>query len=93
MAAPPAVEPPGLRLVFHGLREMPVSGESPTPFQPNSGMVVLPSKIAPASRKRATAGASESEGVVGVTADPRRLGQSLTLRLSLMVTPTPSSRP
>ena len=41
-AAPPPLDPPGVRSRFHGLRVMPVSGESVTPFQPNSGVVVLP---------------------------------------------------
>src|SRR3990170_8315129 len=42
-AAAPPEEPPGVFAVFHGLRVMPVSGLSVTPFQPNSGVVVLPS--------------------------------------------------
>ena len=42
-AAPP-LEPPGVLLWSHGLRVMPVSGELVTPFQPNSGVVVLPRK-------------------------------------------------
>ena len=56
-AAPPLV-PPGVISGFQGLRVMPVSGVSVTPFQPNSGVVVLPSSTAPCSRRRATAGAS-----------------------------------
>ena len=54
-AAPaPALEPPVVMLVFHGLRVMPVSGLSPSAFQPNSGEVVLPRKIPPASCSRRT---------------------------------------
>ena len=47
--AEPPDEPPGVIAGFHGLRVMPVSGESVTPFQPNSGVVVLPIRTAPAS--------------------------------------------
>ena len=36
----------------------PVSGESVTPFQPNSGVVVLPRSRAPCSRRRATTAAT-----------------------------------
>src|SRR3954471_9676047 len=56
-AAAPPEEPPGVLSGFHGLRVMPVSGLSVTPFQPNSGVVVLPRNRAPFSRSRATAGA------------------------------------
>src|SRR5438477_12557415 len=60
-AAPaPALEPPEVIAVFHGLRVMPVSGLSPSAFQPNSGVLVLPVRIAPASRRRRTNGASTS---------------------------------
>src|ERR1700759_2656477 len=37
VAAPaPALEPPGVLPVFHGLRVIPLSGLSPTALQPNS---------------------------------------------------------
>jgi hypothetical protein len=45
-AAAPALEPPGVLAVFHGLRVMPSSGLSPTALQPNSLVVVLPIRIA-----------------------------------------------
>ena len=60
--AAPALLPPGVRSRFQGLRVMPVSGLSPIAFQPNSGVVVLPSSTAPCSRRRATIGASSSQG-------------------------------
>ena len=65
-AAPPPDEPPGVFAVFHGLRVMPVRGLSVTPFQPNSGVVFFPTRTAPLSRRRATAGASSFHGPVGI---------------------------
>jgi hypothetical protein len=41
---------------------MPVSDELVSPLHPNSGVVVLPTNTAPASRSRAVAGASTSHG-------------------------------
>src|SRR5262249_6736544 len=41
-AAAPALEPPGVFAGFHGLRVMPVRGQSPTALQPNSLVVVFP---------------------------------------------------
>src|SRR5260370_35031457 len=61
----PPLEPPGVFVLSHGLRVIPVSGESVTPFQPNSGVVVLPKKTAPASRSRATGGAADCAGAGG----------------------------
>ncbi len=92
-AAAPEDEPPGPVAVFQGLRVMPVSGESPTPFQPYSGMVVLPRKTVPASRSRAVAGASSGNGSSEASEVPRRIGQPATAMLSLIVTGTPSSGP
>ena len=54
-AAPaPPEEPPGVRAGFHGLRVMPHSGESVKPEVANSGVVVLPTMIAPAASSRST---------------------------------------
>src|SRR3546814_15054743 len=61
-AAEPPLEPPGVRSKFQGLRVMPYFGLSVTAFQPNSGVVVLPRKMAPLSRARATAGESSVHG-------------------------------
>ena len=72
---------------------IPVIGLSPTPFQPYSGMVVLPTKSAPASRSRATAGASSGAGSRELTAEPRKQVMPAKLMLSLMETGTPSSAP
>src|SRR5437868_7489484 len=88
----PPEEPPGVFSLFHGLRVTPVSGESVVPFQPNSGVVVLPISTAPASRRRATLGASSCHGpVASMVFEPRRVGQPLVRRMSLIATGTPSS--
>ena len=86
--------PPGVIFGFHGLRVIPVSGPSVTPFQPNSGVVVLPSSTAPCSRSRATTGASSFHGPLGsMVFEPRSVGQPRVSSRSLMETGTPSSRP
>ena len=62
-AAPlPPLLPPVVRLVSHGLTVTPVSGLSVIPELPNSGVVTLPSRTAPDSRSRATAGSSSLQG-------------------------------
>ena len=92
--APPPDEPPGVLETFHGLRVMPVSGLSVTPFHPNSGVVVFPSSTAPASRRRATAGASSIHGPAGSTVrDPRRVGHPAVSSRSLIDAGTPSRGP
>ena len=93
-AAVPPDEPPGVRLGSHGLRVMPVSSELVSPLHPNSGVVVLPMSTAPASRRRAVAGASTSHGWSGSTVRlPRRVGQPRVRMRSLIDVGTPSSGP
>ena len=93
-AAVPPDEPPGVLLGSHGLRVMPVSGELVSPLQPNSGVPVLPSSTAPASRRRAVAGASTSQGWSGSTVRlPRSVGQPRVRIRSLIDAGTPSSGP
>ncbi len=62
----PPLEPPAVFVVSQGLRVTPVSGLSVTPFQPSSGVVVLPTSTALCSRSRATAGASTSHACFGL---------------------------
>src|SRR6478752_7690502 len=57
-AAAPPLEPPGERDVSQGLRVMPNARVCVTGITDNSGIVVLPRMIAPASRKRAVTGDS-----------------------------------
>src|SRR6185369_12024560 len=90
-AAPaPPDEPPGVIAVFHGLRVTPCNGVSVTPLWPNSELVLCANTIAPASRSRATAGASSSDGVLSVILLPIEAGQPLTRTSSLIETGTPS---
>ena len=90
----PPLEPPGVRSRFHGLRVMPVSALSVTPFQPNSGVQVLPRSTAPLSRRRAVAGASSFHGPAGSTVfEPRSVGQPFASTRSLIDAGTPSTGP
>ena len=92
-AAAPEDEPPVVCAVFHGLRVMPVSGQSPGDFQPNSVVVVLPMITAPAWRSACTSGASSVAGVGSVALLPRLVGSPATSIKSFTVTGTPSSAP
>ena len=67
--APPD-EPPGECFRFHGLRVVPCRGESVSAFQPNSGVVVLPSRTMPAACSLSTAGAFSAAGVSSVACEP-----------------------
>src|SRR5579872_3407644 len=90
-AAPP-LDPPGVMAGFQGLRVMPVSGESVTPFQPNSGVVTLPNSTAPASFSRAMTGASSFQDWLGsMVREPRKVGQPRVRNKSLTAIGTPSS--
>ena len=93
-AAVPPDEPPGVLLKSHGLRVMPLRGELVSPLQPNSGVAVLPSSTAPASRRRAVTGASTSHAWWASTVWlPRSVGQPWVRIRSLIDAGTPSSAP
>src|SRR5260221_4945911 len=83
MPAPPLL-PPQVFVASHGLRLIPVSGLSPTPFQLNSQQVVLATNTAPCSRSRAAAGQSSAAGASEVVREPRRVGQPATGHWSLI---------
>ena len=59
-AAEPPLEPPGVRSRFQGLRVGPKRSLSVKGTWPNSGVFVLPTMIAPAAFRRATAASSKS---------------------------------
>lgn len=93
-AALPPLEPPEVFVGSAGLRVMPCSGLSVTPFQAISGVVVLPSRTRPASRIRAATGLSTSHGWSGsMLFEPRTVGQPCVRNMSLIEDGTPSSRP
>lgn len=93
-AAAPPLEPPEVRVRSCGLRVRPDCGESVTPFQPNSGVVVLPRNTAPCSRSRATEGASSSQRPFsGIVLEPLSVGAPRSSRMSLTVVGTPSTSP
>jgi len=52
-AAPP-LEPPQVSAVFHGLRVAPKTALKVLPPAPNSGVLVLPTTMAPARLSRST---------------------------------------
>ena len=55
-AAEPELDPPAVFDGSHGFRVTPYSGELEEAFHPVSGVVFLPTMIAPASSMRCTAG-------------------------------------
>src|SRR5215469_9479331 len=74
-AALPPEEPPGVFEASQGLRPMPYRPLMQPVRQASSGMVFLPIGIAPASRRRATTGASASAGgALAFTLRPRGFG-------------------
>ena len=90
----PPLDPPAVRVTSHGLRVTPSSGPWVTPFQPNSGVVVLPTATAPLRASAATEGASTSQSWSGSTAfEPRSVGHPAVSSTSLIATGTPSSSP
>src|SRR5678816_3325838 len=82
-AAPPPVEPPGVRVGSHGLRDSPNSGLSVEPRQANSGRLVRPTKIAPAARKPATLGVSSGGTKPASRREPEVVRSPAVHRLSL----------
>ena len=61
---------------------------------PNSGMLVLPSRIRPAASKRATSVASKVEGAAGTKREPCRVGQPfLKPRMPFKSIGTPAKAP
>src|SRR5271170_6100471 len=69
----PPLDPPAVRAGSHGFLVTPVSGLSVTPFQPNSGVAVFPSRTSPCSRSLATAGAATVHGPAwSMVSEPRR---------------------
>ena len=73
-AADPALDPPAVRVTSHGLRVTPYNGELDEAFQPVSGVVFLPTMMAPAASIRCTAGeVSDDRGEFSYSLLPRRV--------------------
>ena len=88
-AAPPPVDPPGVRARSQGLRDSPNNGLSVEPRQANSGRLVRPTKIAPAARKPATLGASSVATNSLSRREPYVVRSPAVQRLSLIEMGTP----
>src|SRR5882672_8141367 len=69
-AAPP-LEPPQLRVALQALRVRPNSGASVRHLAPNSGVVVLPIRIAPWPLTRASATASSAGTLSAWNSEPK----------------------
>ena len=89
----PALDPPDVMPGFHGLRVMPVTGLSPSAFQPNSGVVVLPSMTPPAAFRRRTKGASVSGTRCSKMGEPDMVRIPAVIARSLIENGTPWSGP
>src|SRR5688572_28572260 len=92
VAAPP-LEPPDVRPCFHGLWVGPVNRLPESPFQPYSGVFVLPSMTAPAAFTRSTKGGSKSGTFPLLRSDPNWVGIPLVGVRSLIEIGTPASGP
>ncbi len=98
-AAPPDVEPPGMRGVgssasVAGLASTGKCGLRPTPENANSDMWVRPTKAAPAARRRATAGQStRAGGAPRRIVEPAAVTSPATSNRSLSETARPASGP
>src|SRR5688572_32935773 len=76
--AEPPLLPPEVMRGFQGFRVTPCLGLSLRAFHANSGVAVLPTKTAPASRRRVTQAVSSIQGSPGLMVfDPRYVGQPL----------------
>ena len=92
-AAAPPLEPPGVRSVFQGLRQGSPNSFSVVPDWPNSGVLVLPSMIAPDAFTRSTTMESMSGTRSRNTADPIVVLTPLVNSRSLIEMGTPCSGP
>src|SRR3977135_3289970 len=89
----PPLDPPGVIVGAHGFKEAPKVGLEPSAFHAASEVFVLPSTIAPARLRRATASASKSGTHSAVRAAPRVVRIPAVAVMSLMVIGTPKPGP
>ena len=92
-AAPPPEEPPGVRPWRHGLWLVPATRLLVSPFQPNSGVLLLPSSTPPAASRRSTTGASKSGTQSRDSSEPMVVRTPLVGTRSLIESGMPASGP
>src|SRR5260370_41833797 len=90
-AAPPPDDPPQVRARSHWFAVRPNSGASVKHLWPNSGVVVLPTRIAPARFSRATAGESAAGTLSARATEPKVVRTPSVLTRSLTENGTPCS--
>ena len=91
-AAEPPEDPPGVRSRRHGLRVIPLACVTVQGKMSSSGVVVIPTGIAPAARSRRITSASATAGGPWVR-DPRVAMCPATATSSLSATGTPARGP
>src|SRR5947207_1834994 len=89
----PRGAPPQVRGKANGLAVRPKKGASVKHLWPNSGVVVLPTRIAPAVFSRATAGESAAGTLSASAKEPKIARTPLVLTRSLTANGTPCSGP
>src|SRR5690242_8556138 len=92
-AAAPPLDPPQVRDRSHGLAVHPNSGASVKHLWPNSGVVVLPMRIAPAALSLATQGESAAGTLSASAKEPKVVRTPAVLTRSLTANGTPCSGP
>ena len=90
-AAEPPLEPPAVRARSHGLRVAPNTALTVLGPNANSGVLVLPSTMAPAARSRWTTSASSSGTWSSKSLEPWVVRMPAVGVTSLMATGTPNS--
>src|SRR4051794_19647856 len=93
IAASPPLLPPGVRARSYGLLVRPYTGLAVSMPPPQGGQFVLPSRIAPPARMRATTVASPSGTTPARSGAPIAIGSPAAAMLSLTVNGTPCSGP
>src|SRR5262245_48368122 len=89
----PPLDPPGVRSRRHGFRVAPKRRLWVAPSQPNVGVLVLPTMMAPAARSRATIGASSVGTLSAKSRVPNVVRTPLVIARSLTENGTPWSGP
>ena len=92
-AASPPLDPPGVRVGFHGFCVRPRSALSVSQRRPTSGALVRAIGMAPAARRFATAGASSGGTASAIATTPCVVGDPARSMVSLTVIGTPWNGP